>query len=63
MPRRRREEIQRLFTTLIAYPARDLAHRLSWTTWRRRHQAAPDEATTAARPPFSREDHDLWLEY
>ncbi|MGW1811848.1 IS701 family transposase [Streptomyces sp. NPDC002078] len=32
-------EIQRLFTTLIAYPTRDLAHRLSWSTWRRCHQA------------------------
>ncbi|WP_420313588.1 IS701 family transposase [Actinopolymorpha alba] len=32
-------EIQRLFTTLIAQPARDLAQRLRWSTWRRRHQA------------------------
>ena len=33
------KEIQRLFTALIAYLARDLAHRLGWSTWRRRHQA------------------------
>ncbi|MFJ8856694.1 IS701 family transposase [Streptomyces sp. NPDC102437] len=32
-------EIQRLFTALIPLPARDLAHRLRWSTWRRRHQA------------------------
>ncbi|WP_225102076.1 IS701 family transposase [Streptomyces sp. CoH27] len=32
-------EIQRLFTALIARPTRDLAHRLRWSTWRRRHQA------------------------
>ncbi|MFC9117910.1 IS701 family transposase [Streptomyces sp. NPDC057092] len=32
-------EIQRLFTALIARPTRDLAHRLCWSTWRRRHQA------------------------
>ncbi|CAM5353285.1 IS701 family transposase [Streptomyces olivaceoviridis] len=32
-------EIQRLFTALIAGPTRDLAHRLRWSTWRRRHQA------------------------
>lgn len=32
-------EIQRLFTSLIARPTRDLAYRLCWSTWRRRHQA------------------------
>ncbi|MGV9937519.1 IS701 family transposase [Streptomyces olivaceoviridis] len=32
-------EIQRLFIALIAPPTRDLAHRLRWSTWRRRHQA------------------------
>lgn len=32
-------EIQRLFTALIARPTRDLAHQLRWSTWRRRHQA------------------------
>ncbi|MGW0963845.1 IS701 family transposase [Streptomyces gelaticus] len=32
-------DIQRLFTALIAQPTRDLAHRLRWSTWRRRHQA------------------------
>ncbi|MFD8968926.1 IS701 family transposase [Streptomyces sp. NPDC059568] len=32
-------EIQRLFTALIVQPVRELAHRLRWSTWRRRHQA------------------------
>lgn len=32
-------EIQRLFTALAARPARDTAHRIRWSTWRRRHQA------------------------
>lgn len=32
-------EIQRLFTALIVQPARDTAHLLRWSTWRRRHQA------------------------
>ena len=32
-------EIQRLFTALLAHGARDIAHRLRWSTWRRRHQA------------------------
>ena len=31
-------EIRRLFNTLIIQPARDLAHRLHWSNWRRRHQ-------------------------
>ncbi|WP_079074249.1 IS701 family transposase [Streptomyces sp. Root1310] len=31
-------EIQRLFAALLA-PARDLAHRLHWSAWRRQHQA------------------------
>ena len=33
-----RNEIQRLFITLISQPVRDLTHRLRWSTWRRRHQ-------------------------
>ncbi|MEU6947442.1 IS701 family transposase [Streptomyces sp. NPDC046316] len=32
-------EIQRLFTALTVRSARDTAHRLRWSTWRRRHQA------------------------
>ncbi|MFE7245982.1 IS701 family transposase [Streptomyces sp. NPDC057580] len=32
-------EIQRLFTALLPHPARDIAHRLRWSLWRRRHQA------------------------
>lgn len=32
-------EIQRLFTTLVVRPVHDKAHRLAWSTWRRRHQA------------------------
>lgn len=32
-------EIQRLFAALLARHAGDLAHRLRWSTWRRRHQA------------------------
>ncbi len=31
-------EIHRLFNTLIVEPARDLRHRLHWSTWRRQHQ-------------------------
>ncbi|MER5638901.1 IS701 family transposase [Kitasatospora sp. NPDC002227] len=32
-------EIRRLFTTLLPRPARDLAHHLRWSAWRRHHQA------------------------
>ncbi|TXL87758.1 IS701 family transposase [Streptomyces sp. IB2014 016-6] len=32
-------EIQRLFITLVVRPTPDLTHRLSWSHWRRRHQA------------------------
>ncbi|MFD4975032.1 IS701 family transposase [Streptomyces sp. NPDC058424] len=32
-------EIQHLFLTLVVRPVHDLAHRLSWSDWRRRHQA------------------------
>lgn len=34
-----RNEIQRLFITLVVRPAHDAAHRLGWSEWRRRHQA------------------------
>ncbi|GAA4264201.1 hypothetical protein ACFQZ5_60950 [Dactylosporangium darangshiense] len=32
-------EIRRLLNTLIIQPIRDHAHHLSWSQWRRRHQA------------------------
>jgi hypothetical protein len=32
-------EVRRLINTLIIEPIRSLAHRLSWSHWRRRHQA------------------------
>nr|WTA00369.1 IS701 family transposase [Streptomyces sp. NBC_00857] len=32
-------EIQRLFIALVVQPVHDVAHRLGWSTWRRRHQA------------------------
>ena len=32
-------EVQHLFATLLVRPAGDLAHRLAWSLWRRRHQA------------------------
>ncbi|MEU7900476.1 IS701 family transposase [Nonomuraea sp. NPDC049152] len=32
-------EIQRLFITLVVRPVREVAHRLAWSAWRRRHQA------------------------
>ena len=32
-------EVRRLINTLIIQPIRDLAHRLHWSHWRRRHQA------------------------
>ncbi|MBK3574964.1 IS701 family transposase [Streptomyces sp. MBT65] len=31
-------EIQRLFITLVVQPRHDIAHRLRWSDWRRRHQ-------------------------
>jgi SRSO17 transposase len=33
-----RNEIARLFTTLLTQPARDTRHLLHWSAWRRRHQ-------------------------
>ncbi|MFD5113021.1 IS701 family transposase [Streptomyces sp. NPDC058391] len=32
-------EIQRLFITLVVRPLREVAYRLAWSAWRRRHQA------------------------
>jgi SRSO17 transposase len=47
-------EIRRLFNLLIVQPRRDLAHRLRWSLWRRRHQA------TARRAHYQRRlKHDL----
>ncbi|MBT2363941.1 IS701 family transposase [Streptomyces sp. ISL-10] len=31
-------EIQRLFITVVVQPLHDMAHRLGWSDWRRRHQ-------------------------
>jgi hypothetical protein len=45
-------EIQRLFTALIAYPARYPAHRLSWSTWRRRHQARARQSHYRSQAAF-----------
>jgi hypothetical protein len=45
-------EIQRLFTTLVLRPMHDVAHRLHWSAWRRRHQA---RAQGQPLPPTSRE--------
>jgi SRSO17 transposase len=33
-----RNEIARLLTALVIWPARDARHRLRWSAWRRRHQ-------------------------
>jgi hypothetical protein len=33
-----RNEIARLFATLIIGPAHDARHRMQWSRWRRRHQ-------------------------
>ena len=32
-------EIQRLFIALVVQAVHDIAHRIGWSTWRRRHQA------------------------
>jgi SRSO17 transposase len=32
-------EVQHLFAALVAWPVGDVAHRLRWSVWRRRHQA------------------------
>jgi hypothetical protein len=32
-------EVGHLYATLAARPAADVAHRLRWSAWRRRHQA------------------------
>jgi SRSO17 transposase len=32
-------EVSHLYATLVARPAADVAHRLRWSAWRRRHQA------------------------
>jgi hypothetical protein len=40
-------KLQHLFATLLARPPGDLDHRLRWSVWRRRHEAAPAPATTS----------------
>jgi SRSO17 transposase len=42
-------EIRRLMNTLLLPPIRDLAHRLRWSQWRRRHQAQARRAHYARR--------------
>lgn len=42
-------EIRRLMNALLIRPIRDLAHRLSWSQWRRRHQARARRAHYARR--------------
>lgn len=42
-------EIRRLINMLVIQPIRDLAHRLRWSTWRRRHQARARQAHYARR--------------
>jgi SRSO17 transposase len=37
-------EIRRLLNLLVIQPRRDLAHRLRWSLWRRRHQATARQA-------------------
>ncbi|MFC8722183.1 IS701 family transposase [Kitasatospora sp. NPDC057198] len=54
-------EIQRLFAALFVRPHRDLAHRLHWSAWRRRHQARA--RTGHHQRQSTHEDHDLQLEY
>jgi hypothetical protein len=34
-----RNEIRRLFSTILSTPIRDIGHRLRWSRWRRHHQA------------------------
>ena len=50
--------IQHRFAVLVA----NIGHRLRWSRWRRRHQAALVPATTVGKPA-DREDHALRLEY
>ncbi len=42
-------EIRRLMNALLIQPIRDLAHRLRWSQWRRRHQARARRAHYARR--------------
>lgn len=56
-------ELQRLFIVLIVQPARDTAHRLRWSTWRRRHQARARHSHYRRTAAPHHEDHDLRLEY
>jgi hypothetical protein len=54
-------EIQHLFAALIN-PVHDLAHRLRWSRWRRRHQARARARTTDDKQPLKRDlpqSHEL----
>lgn len=53
-------QIPRLFAALIS-PVHDLAHRLRWSPWRRRHQARSRDCHYQGQAPLSHEDHDLRL--
>ncbi|MEU8927380.1 IS701 family transposase [Kitasatospora sp. NPDC048545] len=55
-------EIQHLFAALIS-PVHDLAHRLRWSHWRRRHQARARQCHYRQQATSSHEDHDPRLEY
>lgn len=55
-------EIRHLFAALIS-PVHDLAYRLRWSHWRRRHQARARQCHTEGKRPHSRDDQDLRLEY
>jgi hypothetical protein len=51
-----RNEIARLFATLIIQPRPDAWHRLRWSAWRRHTSTASKPATTSGKPG-SYEDH------
>ncbi|WP_079051630.1 IS701 family transposase [Streptomyces curacoi] len=55
-------EIQHLFLAVTVRPLNDLVHRLSWSDWRRRHQAR-SQSSHYRRQAATHEDHELQLEY
>lgn len=56
-------EIQRLFITVAVRPDHGPAYRLSWSAWRRRHQARSRASHCRRQAAPRHEDHDLQLEY
>lgn len=54
-------EIRRLFITLVVQPLHDIAHRLGWSDWRRRHRQRSRTSYTSDKPHPRHEDHDLQL--